>query len=135
MIALLDSSVWVSYFNDFDTYHARAVAIVEEFIGTQTIIVVPDVVLAEVTNVLIRLDPTDVLIERFHQHRAHFDWLVESVFGNREFWTKTIEEVAHKVQLKTLDLIIVSYAYHFQVDLFRSFDTQQEKAAQKILKR
>ncbi len=135
MIALLDSSVWVSYFHQADAHHEKAVRIVEDLGVREATLILHDIVIAETTNVLFRIDPSDILLVKFRKYLIEFDWLVQTVFGTREFWTRTVDYVAHQARLKTLDLIVVSYAYHFQVDDFKSFDTQQEKAAQRVLKR
>jgi predicted nucleic acid-binding protein len=131
MIVILDSSVWVKE----DIHHGEAVEIVEGLGRADAALIIPDIVFAETTNVLMRIDPSDRLVLDFQLYLLDYDWFVQTVFGTREFWTKTVEHVAHLVRLKTLDLLVVSYTYHFQGDDFKSFDTQQQKTARKILKR
>jgi predicted nucleic acid-binding protein len=106
MIVLLDSSVWVSYFHESDDLHLDAVAVVEELKSEETTLLVPDIVLAEVANVLIRIDATDELLGKFQRFIGDHDWLVQVIFGSREFWARTVEHIAHQMRLKTLDLIM-----------------------------
>jgi len=52
---------------------------------------------------------------------------VQIKFGTNEFWMKAVEDVAKQVRLKTMDLIILTYALFFRVNKFHSFDKQLEK--------
>ncbi len=133
MIVLLDSSVRISYFHREDVHHSKAVDIVEDCIENQVVVLLPDIIFAEVTNVLLRLDPSGVFLQEFRNYAIRFERLTAFVSGSHEFWMKTMEEMARKIRLKTLDLIIIAYAHHFRVEKFHSFDKQQQKHAATIL--
>ena len=103
MIVLLDSSVWISYFHKKDTHHLQAVGIVEDCAKNQDVVLLPDIVLAEVTNVLLRLDASGAFLDEFRSYLLRFERLLAFVSGSREFWMISVEEIARKIQLKALN--------------------------------
>ena len=127
MTVLLDSSVWVSYFHNADVHHSRAHRIVDDLILEESVFIIPEIVYSEVINTLIFLQKDGMLVERFKIFLLAHSQFVQIKFGSNEFWMKAIEDVAKQVRLKTMDLIILTYALFFRVNKFHSFDKQLEK--------
>lgn len=123
---LLDSSVWVSLFAR-DVNYQKAMDIMVDLLSLKIIIVVPIVVYIEVINTLKRLKfdkkYLKSVMEDFCKNKD-----IEIVYPNKQFWHKKVRIDTDRIQLKTLDLLILSFALESRVDRFYSFDRRLAKA-------
>ncbi len=118
---LLDSSVWMSLLVR-DTQSRDAQKIWKTLQHNNFLILVPVVVYSEVINNIMKFDsPNNELLER----TKSFFWRrrdVRIIIPDKHFWLQKIEKYAKLVNLKTLDLLILSFAFEFHVRELYSFD-------------
>jgi len=131
-LALLDSGVWAANFLELDMFNPVADKIIARLISSQTSIGVPEIVRAEVLNVVLHkaLDKDKV---KFVDNR--FRALAPGVqlqYGDQKFWNEFVPENFSRLFLKTMDFLVTSYALYWEVEAFYSFDENLNKALRRI---
>jgi len=129
---LLDSGVWAANFLEKDDFHTTADRIIVRLIAAEATILVPEIVQAEVLNVVLHrsLDKQKVA---FVNNR--FLALVPAItprHGDVKFWNEFLPNQLSRLFLKTLDLLVASYALYWNVDAFYSFDEKLNRAVRRI---
>lgn len=129
---LLDSSVWISYFHTKDVYHNQAIKLIDDAISENNIVLVPNIVYAEVLNSIWRITKSDLHIHRCKKVFHECEPYIRLIHGDRFFWLEGIESIMPRVSLKTSDLIIASYAWYHKVDKFVTYDKAFKKEIDKL---
>jgi predicted nucleic acid-binding protein len=130
---LLDSSVWISYFNQSDVHHNEAENIITAALQRNANIVVPDLVYIEVLNNVWRLTKRHSTLKQCRTVFQESAPYIELVMGNRPFWFEYVEQELTTISLRTADLIIAAYGKYFEVDRFETFDKNLKKQVDKLL--
>ena len=131
-IVLLDSGVWAVNFLEDDMFNKTADKLIVRLIANQNTILVPEVVRAEVLNVVLHksLDKDKI---KFVEDR--FLMLAPAVTlrqGALKFWNEFMPQQFSRLFLKTMDFLVASYALYWEVEAFYSFDEKLNKAMRRI---
>ena len=131
-IVLFDSGIWAANFMERDVFNATADKLVARFISNQTVILVPEIVRAEVLNVVFRraLDKSKVKFvdDRFRALSP----VVQFRHSDPEFWNEFMPQQFSRLFLKTMDFLVASYALYWKVEAFYSFDEKLNQALRRI---
>jgi len=122
---MLDSSVWISLFVQ-DIFTRKAEKIYAYVRDNGDLILVPNVVYAEVINNINKADKTGFLLAQV-KNIFHEDKKVRLISGDDGFWYSRFEEYTKKVRLKTIDLLIIAFLFEFEATKFYSFDKRLNK--------
>jgi len=131
-VALLDSGVWAANFLERDDFNAVADKLIVRLIANQTSILVPEIVRAEVLNVVLHrsLDKNKV---KFVEDRFRaLSSVVQFRHGDPKFWNEFMPQQFSRLFLKTMDFLVACYALHWEVDAFYSLDEKLNKALRRI---
>ena len=124
---IIDSSVWVSFFLK-DTNFQRAYALLARIFRKKDgrKILVPSIIYLEVINTLRRSKRNNEEIEEFKNFfktKKKF----QLVKTDEKIYVKA-EEIGKRVQLKTLDLLILTTVFDLKINQFYTFDKKLRKA-------
>ncbi len=125
---ILDSSVWVSFFNDKDVHHKWALFLVEDIMENQSTVIIPEIILIETLYNLQKLVPSQQL-QHFKDYWKEND-LIAFYFGGLDFYFDYAPELGKEIKLKTHDFIIYAYSRFFDAELI-TFDKKLKKIFQK----
>lgn len=123
---LIDSSTWVSRLA-IDSNSKKAKKLFEYLLAQKDVtIAVPEIIYLEVTNTLIKLGRPGKEIRAF-KNTVKKQPSIQLVKTDKKIYRKA-GQLAKKVRLKTLDLLILTTALHLKVDQFHTFDKKLHKA-------
>jgi len=129
---LLDSGVWAANFLETDMFHKTADKLIVRLITSQNTIWVPEIVRAEVLNVVLHrsLDKEQVKFvdDKFHALAP----AVQFRQGDAKFWNEFVPLQLSRFFLKTMDLLVACYTLYWDVEAFYSFDEKLNKALRRI---
>ena len=101
--------------------------IMVDLLHLKVTIIVPIVVFVELLNVLKRLK-----FDKRYLQSVRDDFCnnkdIMITYPDKNFWHEKIRLDTDKIQVKTLDLLILSFALESKVDQFYSFDGRLERA-------
>jgi predicted nucleic acid-binding protein len=127
---VIDASVWVAFFLESDTFHARARKLIHSFARDQgETIRIPTLALVEVAGTLSRVTRSSILANKsIHVIEA----LGVEVYDLDEPLTKLATELASQLAIKGADAVYVALARDL-ADSLVTFDKQQSERAAKII--
>lgn len=128
---LLDSSVWISFLTVEDLKHHEAEEIFKKHFRVSNTILVPDLILAEILNVMYRIKPDYSYQSELTQHLKDLEPIVQLVAGGEKFWFEFVPRNLFRFKLKTSDALICCYAEFLKVDLFSTFNKKVEHSFSK----
>ena len=118
--ALLDSSVWISFFGK-DIHFKKADKIITNIEDSHYQILLPTIVYIEVLNVLKRIGVAKKTLRKiktiFLTKRN-----IKIIHPPKRFWLNHVEKYMDRVKLKSSDLIILAHTLEFKTNKFFSFD-------------
>lgn len=126
-----DSSVWISLFSQ-DVNSQKAMRIIENIPMPETKVFMPIIIYIEVLNCLKRngMKTRELRkIIQFFQRSSK----IKLLYPTKTFWRRHILKYTKKVNLKTLDLLIVAFAIELETDKFYTFDVKLNKAYQHLI--
>lgn len=130
--ALLDSSVWISFFTK-DSNSLKAEKIISKVsINKQRRILMPNIVFIEIINNLRKLGINDYGIQTIMRW-INNQKIFTKLYGKKYFWNKKMPRFSKLVRLKTHDLIILGFALEYKNTSFYTFDVKQRNAFQHII--
>jgi len=131
-IALLDSGVWAAGFLKKDMFHATADNLISRLLSAQTILVVPEIVRAEVLNVVLHKSLNQSELKSINEQFRTLSPFVQFRYGDPKFWNEFVPLQLSRLFLKTMDFLVASYALYWEVEAFYSFDENLNKALRRI---
>jgi predicted nucleic acid-binding protein len=131
-IALLDSGVWVAGFLKKDVFHAAAEKLISRLLSAKTTIVVPEIVRAEVLNVVLHKSLNFDELKSIHEQFRTLSPFVQFRHGDAKFWNDFVPEQLSRLFLKTMDFIVACHTFYWKVEAFYSFDEKLNKALRRI---
>jgi len=127
---MLDSSVWISLFSE-DSQLEKALRILMLIPEKGMRIIVPIIVYLEVINWLNRQKFDNNKRDEIRNIFLHGKKIIIT-YPEKGLWYKAVENYGRKVKLKSLDLLILSFALDSQVAEFYSFDKKLYRAYQEL---
>jgi predicted nucleic acid-binding protein len=131
-IALLDSGVWAAGFLKKDMFHATADNLISRLLSAQTILVVPEIVRAEVLNVVLHKLLNQGELKSINEQFRTLSPFVQFRQGDPKFWNEFMPQQFSRLFLKTMDFLVASYTLYWQVEAFYSFDEKLNQALRRI---
>ena len=131
-VALLDSGVWVACFLEEDLFHAKADQLIRRLLSTPTTILVPEVLRAEIFNVVMRESLSQDRIKSINEQLRTLFPTVQFRQGDPKFWNEFMPQQFSRLFLKTMDFLVASYALYWEVEAFYSFDEKLNQALRRI---
>ncbi len=116
---LFDSSTWISYALGIEKDRETTNKIMK-LIEKDSIILLPEIIYAEVKNVLHRM-----LFDTIKEQKLEYTFRRKNIkkFCSKEiFWFKKFDFYTKKIKLHTHDLIILAYTQEYNVDIFLTGD-------------
>ncbi len=105
-IALLDSGVWGAGFLKKDVFHAAADKLIARLLSSKTIIVVPEIVRAEVLNVVLHQSLNLDELKSIHEQFRTLSPFVKFRQGDAKFWNEFMSQQLSRLFLKTMDCLL-----------------------------
>ena len=119
--ALLDSSIWISYYLQ-DSHYPKSEEIIESLLkAPSTKIFLPTIVYIEVINTLLRAKVAKEKIQKIKKLFLNSQ-NIKIIHAPKFFWINKVEKYANLVTLKSSDLIILANVFEYKAALFYSFD-------------
>lgn len=109
---IIDTDVWVAFFVENDSQHAKAVKLFDSFQAKSTKIAIPEYVVIEVVTVLRRLDPASV--SPFMDNIVHNDLFAILPYDSELFQDvcqMVYSELYPKLSFTDLSLVVLSQQY------------------------
>jgi predicted nucleic acid-binding protein len=131
-IVLFNSGVWAANFMARDEFNATADKLVARFISNQTTILVPEIVRAEVLNVVFHRSLDKNQIKFVDDKFQALSPVVQFRQGDPKFWNEFMPQQFSRLFLKTMDFLVASYAFYWEVEAFYSFDEKLNIALRRI---
>ena len=122
---ILDSSVWIAYFNKADLFYAEAKNIFANISKKEAIIIMPEIIFAETVNILkkhLGKNKTLEVIAKIKKIK-----FIKLAHGLSKFWFEFFP-IYSEINLKSSDAIILAYAKFLHVDYCFTFDKKLQKA-------
>jgi len=129
---LLDSGVWVACFLQDDIFHPKADQLVRRLLATPATIVVPEILRAEILNVVLRESLNQDKLKSINERFTAFSPVVQFRQGDPKFWNEFMPKQFSRLFLKTMDFLVASYALYWEVEAFYSFDEKLNQALRRI---
>ena len=130
--ALLDTGVWFGYFVSDDVFHHEANKLVGKLIAAQKKILLPEIERFELLNALTHEMLNHEKVRQINDELNKLAPFVEVLYGDSKFWNDVLPANLPRLFLKPMDFIIASYALHWKVDEFYSFDEKLDRAMRRI---
>ncbi|MGH7595778.1 MAG: PIN domain-containing protein [bacterium] len=131
-LTLLDTGVWVACFLQEDIFHAEADQLIRRLISAQTIIVVPEILRAEVLNIVLRESLDKNRLKSINERFWSMAPGVQFRHGGIQFWNEFVPEQLSRLFLQTMDFLVACYTLYWEVEAFFSFDEKLNKAMRRI---
>jgi len=129
---LLDTGVWFGYFVKNDVFHYDANLLVKELISGKNKILMPEVERFELLNALTHELLNHEKVQKIRDDLRSLSPSLEIRYGDTDFWDDVLPANLPRMFLKPLDFIIASYALHWKVDGFYSFDQKLNDAVRRL---
>lgn len=130
--SILDTGVWVAFFLKEDEFHAEADQLISRLLATQTTIVVPEILRAEVLNVVLRESLDKNRLQSVNEQFWSLAPAAQFRYGDAKFWNDFVPEQLSRLFLKTMDFLVACYTLYWEVDAFCSFDEKLNQAMRRI---
>jgi len=130
--AVIDSSIWLSFLGG-DSQYTKAEALLQKLKAAKALIFVPSFIYVEVINNVIKIDNERGDLLQRTKRIFQGDRDVRIIVPDGHFWLQKTEKYSKLVRLKTLDLLILAFAFEFHVHELYSFD-KKLSGAYKTLK-
>lgn len=128
---IVDSSIWISFFNEKDELHEKALVLMEYILNHYSTIIVPGLVFVETINAF-HLEKYTSELKKVREFWFHLQQCVLDVEGS--YFTFTILPlIKNPNQLKASDFIIYCFSIHRDAELF-TFDKKLQAAYKSIKK-
>ncbi|MDP2691198.1 MAG: PIN domain-containing protein [bacterium] len=122
---IVDSSVWVAFFNENDYFHEEAYSLIKQLLIEENKIIIPEIVFVETLNTFD--------LEQFHKKRREIEnyWVksekVTLYNGGDFFYFTYLPMMKNPNQLKASDFTIFAYSKYLRAGLV-TFDDKLKKA-------
>jgi predicted nucleic acid-binding protein len=131
-IALLDTGVWAAGLLKEDMFHKAADKLIVRLLSSQTTILVPEIVRAEVLNVVLHKALDQNRVKSINEQFWGLAPQVQFRQGGTNFWNEFVPEQLSRLFLKTMDFLVACYALYWEVEEFYSYDEKLNRAMRRI---
>ncbi len=106
--------------------------LVGKLIAAQKKILLPEIARFELLNALTHELLNHEKVRQINDELRTLAPFVEILYSDSKFWNEVLPANLPRLFLKPMDFIIASYALHWQVDKFYSFDEKLNRALRRV---